>query len=160
MAISKIVQNSVDTPVVGTGPAFSAYQANATNTSVPHATFTKITLNSEEFDTANCFDSTTNYRFTPTVAGYYQINGSIQINNSATTYNGLASIFKNGSRYKDGNYGPLSTASTFHSVGCLVYLNGSTDYIELYAYQNSGGTLTSNGGQTYSYLAGVLVRAA
>jgi hypothetical protein len=143
--------------ISGNMPAFSAYQANATNTSVPSATFTKITLDAEEFDTANCFASS---RFTPNVAGYYQINGNIQINNSSTSYNGIVSIFKNGSRYKDGNYAPLTSFSSFLSVSCLVYLNGSTDYVELYGYQNSGGTLTSNGGQTYSYLTGSLVRNA
>ena len=38
------------------------------------ATNTKIVFNAKEFDTANAFDSTTNYRFTPQVAGYYQFN--------------------------------------------------------------------------------------
>ena len=55
-----------------TGPTFSAY-LNA-NQNIATSTFTKIALNAELFDTDNNFDTST-YRFTPTVAGYYQING-------------------------------------------------------------------------------------
>ena len=56
-------------------PAFSAY--NAGTQSVSANTDTKMIFNAENFDTANCFDSTTNYRFTPNVAGYYQLNASV-----------------------------------------------------------------------------------
>ena len=57
------------------GPAFSAWQNG--NNNISNQTSTKVTLNNKEFDTANCFDATTNYRFTPNVAGYYQINSCI-----------------------------------------------------------------------------------
>jgi hypothetical protein len=56
------------------GPAFSAYSSGVV--SLPASTFTKIPIDTEEFDTANCFNTST-YRFTPTVAGYYQVNASI-----------------------------------------------------------------------------------
>ena len=48
-------------------PAFSAYRL--TDQSVTGSTWTKVQLGTEEFDTANAFDSSTNYRFTPQVAG-------------------------------------------------------------------------------------------
>jgi hypothetical protein len=53
-------------------------------TTITSNTFTKVQINTEEFDTNSNFDSTTNYRFTPTVAGYYQVNGSV--NNYSSTY--------------------------------------------------------------------------
>ena len=56
------------------GPTFSVYR-NTTEQSVTSNVATKIQFNAEEFDTANCFDSTTNYRFTPNVAGYYLFQG-------------------------------------------------------------------------------------
>ncbi|MEZ7974073.1 MAG: hypothetical protein QMC48_03480, partial [SAR324 cluster bacterium] len=59
-------------------------------------TNTKIILDTEEFDTNNCFDSTTNYRFTPTVAGYYQINGAVTLAVPATTGGAAARLYKNG----------------------------------------------------------------
>ena len=84
--------------VSGNMPAFSAY-ANA-NQNVTNATWTKVTINTEEFDTANCFDSTTNYRFTPNVAGYYWLGSTIAVgapNNRYTAY-----LYKNGSVYMSG----------------------------------------------------------
>ena len=62
-------------------PAFSAYMTG--NQSVSNNTVTKATMNTEEFDTNNNFDSTTNYRFTPTIAGYYQLNAALYLTNSS-----------------------------------------------------------------------------
>ena len=62
-------------------PCFSAYQSITQTLS--NATLTKIQLQTEEFDTNSNFDSTTNYRFTPTVAGYYQVNGVVNIQGTA-----------------------------------------------------------------------------
>ena len=53
----------------GYGPSFSAYQSSAQTLSTN--TWTKAQYNVEEWDTANCYDNATNYRFTPNVAGYY-----------------------------------------------------------------------------------------
>lgn len=76
-----IVQSgaTVKTPVsafMGYGPAFSAYRGGP-NQALTTGTYTKVQLNIEEFDTNNNFDSSTNYRFTPTVAGYYQFQGRL-----------------------------------------------------------------------------------
>ena len=61
--------------VSGNMPAFSAYLG--TSQTVTTDVATKLQLNTEVFDTASAFDSTTNYRFQPTVAGYYQLNGNV-----------------------------------------------------------------------------------
>jgi hypothetical protein len=134
-------------------PAFSAYQSSAQ--SVSTGTFTKVQLQSEEFDTASCFDSSTNYRFTPTVAGYYQFNGSIAIASSATYM--LISFYKNGSEFKRTTY---SSPSTINQIAgsALIYLNGSTDYVEMWAYLGSGQNL--NTGALTTYFQGCLLRGA
>jgi hypothetical protein len=140
--------------VTGT-PAFSAYYTGA-GQSIATATFVKIILNTEEFDTNNNFDSTTNYRFTPTVAGYYQINGQAAF----TTFvaGGEVAIFKNGSQYKNGNN---ANPMVWATVSALIYLNGTTDYVELYAAQISGSTQTTTSTNiANNYFNGVLVRAA
>jgi hypothetical protein len=138
-------------------PAFSAYAG--TTTSVTTNTWTKVTLNTEEFDTNNNFTSS---RFTPTVAGYYQINASVIITgNGAATTVGLVGIYKNATLAVTGttslntvlNYA-LSVTST------LMYLNGSTDYIELYAYQNSGITLNAEASSTSTRFSASMVRSA
>ena len=142
--------------VSGNMPAFSAYP-NATQSNSA-GTWSKMPFNTEEFDTASCYN-TSNYRFTPNVAGYYQVNASVEsTGNSASSYY-LCAIYKNGSSFKYGqNYlssvssGPSATAST------LIYLNGSTDYIELYAIGQNAWTSGSNA--LASYFQACLVRTA
>jgi hypothetical protein len=154
-----ITQADLAAGVAGTGPAFSAYVPNNTQ-SLTTATFTKIQFSTEEFDTNSNFDNATNYRFTPTVSGYYQVNLAIGFTASAIGIC-LISIFKNGNRFKDGsiisnsNSGPLCVASA------LIYFNGTTDYVEGFGYQTSGGNLTvSVNAGTAGYFQASLVRAA
>ena len=64
-----ISQSNLPANIGATGPAFSVY-LSSTQT-ISNATTTKIQFNAKEFDTNSNFDATTNYRFTPSVAGYY-----------------------------------------------------------------------------------------
>jgi hypothetical protein len=146
----------------GTGPAFSAYLSSAQSTT--NGIFVKLQANTEEFDTNSNYDNATNYRFTPTVSGYYQINGQVAMAAAtAIVNNSFCSIYKNGARFKDGNLsGGGSAGVAFYSVvSALIYFNGSTDYVELYGLLNGTGALTFavNAG-TISYFQGVLVRGA
>ena len=142
-------------------PAFSAYSGTSQN--ISNSTYTKIALNNETFDTANCFDSTTNYRFTPNVAGYYQINAAIFF--AADAYLGyiIPTIYKNGSIYKRT---VAFYNNTFGNGGCavcdVIYMNGTTDYIEFYVRQtnNSSATIGYEGQSNYTYMSGALVRSA
>jgi len=136
-------------------PAFSAYR-DTTNQTLVTATFTKVQLNAEEFDTNNNFDPTTNYRFTPTVAGYYQISGSVGLTGTNTRI--LCAIYKNGSEHFRGQDASVNLSQV--TVSGLVYFNGSTDYVELYVFATFGGTSNIAAGQKYTYLTGVLVRGS
>jgi len=139
--------------VSGNQPAFSAYAAGTT--SLSNTTWTKITLGTEEFDTNNNFASN---RFTPTVAGYYQISAQVQM--GLATHPVGVDIYKNGGAtgYVLGGFqsGALN-ANT--GISKLLYLNGSTDYVEVYAYQASGSTQTTVAGNV-TQMSGCLVRAA
>ena len=129
-----IAAGAVTTPKITGGPAFSAYR-NATQ-SVTSATWTKVQLNNEDFDTAGAFDSTTNYRFTPQTAGYYLITFSVA---GTSSYNDvLSAVYKNGSEYLWGSRTASSSASYTSSGSVVMYLNGSTDYVELFAWLSSG----------------------
>jgi hypothetical protein len=122
------------------GPAFSAYAS--TSQTVTLNTFTKVAINTEFFDTNSNFDTAT-YRFTPTVAGYYQVNGLIRCVVATTFSNALISIYKNGSDFARGNqffFTLASSASLNLVVSECIYLNGSTDYVELYGLINGTGT--------------------
>jgi hypothetical protein len=139
------------TAATNTGPAFSAYLATSGG-SIANVTFTKILFDTEIWDTNSNFASS---RFTPTVAGYYQINASYQISGTAPAF---ISIMKNGNEYKRGVWNTANTQDM--TVSGVVSVNGSTDYIEIYLYQGSGGAVTPQGGSTISWFDGTLVRAA
>ena len=144
--------------VSGNMPAFSAYATASQN--LTNNTATKIILPLEDFDTNNNFDSTTNYRFTPTIAGYYQFNASVNIN-GAVGNNYIASLYKNGAEAKRGaQMNACATGNTQVSVSSILYMNGTTDYVEFYAIQNSGTTQGTFGGSAYTWFNGSMVRAA
>lgn len=139
----------------GFGPAFRAYSNNSQ--SIASATTTKIQFNVEDFDTNNNFDSTTNYRFTPTVAGYYQVNLAVGF---AAMGVGeiILQINKNGSVYQYG-CDVIGTTSYITSMATLVYMNGSTDYIEGFVYQGSGLSRALAASASQCTFSGALVRS-
>jgi len=121
------------------GPAFSAYQNSAQ--SVSSGTTVKVQFQAEDFDTANCFDSTTNYRFTPNVAGYYQVNALVQQNTGSVEHALFA--YKNGSNYKCINVILVPTGRGI-TGSILVPMNGTTDYLELYFFSSNTASLIPN----------------
>lgn len=136
------------------GPAFSAYLG--TNQSVSNSTYTKVQAGTEEFDTNANYD-TSLYRFTPTVAGYYQVNAVVDPSGSAATSYQAISIYKNGSSVKAGDSGRDDRMRV--CISTLIYMNGTTDYIELYGYIT--GTSTAFGsGSSVTYFQAFLARAA
>ena len=137
------------------GPTFSAYQSSSQT--VSNNTNTKVLFQTELWDTNSNFASST---FTPTVAGYYQINAVLAMG-SNWTQELWVSIFKNGTEYKRGFDSSSSGSSPWLLVvSGLVYCNGTTDYIEIYTYQNSGSSKTTYPGQPYCWFDGCLIRGA
>ena len=120
------------------GPAFSSYAS--TNQVIAVGTWTKIAFDTEDFDTNTNYGTVT-YRFTPTVAGYYQANCSAKIDEiGAGAYGANLSIDKNattavavGIGIGDDNY------KTGFSCSGIAYMNGSTDYLEAFV-QTLGDT--------------------
>ena len=143
--------------IANTAPAFSVY-ANS-NLSVTTATWTKVQLNTEEFDPTSAFDSSTLYRFTPVVPGYYQVNGAVTFAvTTGTQY--VCSLYKNGSAFKYGSANTFSTgnvsAATSH-VSALIYMNGVSDYLELWGYA-VGTSPSFQAGLAATYLSASLTR--
>jgi hypothetical protein len=134
------------------GPAFSAYCS--TGTSLAANTFTKQDLQTEEFDTNSNFATS---RFTPTVAGYYQINAGFSTGTSGNSV--FIAIFKNGSNHKQGNlFTTVSGVGGLPVVSSIVYCNGSTDYIEMFVLSSTAAT--TNTGSNTTYMNGCFLRGA
>ena len=128
-------------------PKVPAFRANKNlDQNISAGTWTKVIFDTEDFDTNSDYDNSTNYRFTPTVAGYYQITGSarIQYSGAAGDYVWVR-IYKNGSavmgmqnRDADGQpYGSIMATD-------LIYFNGSSDYVEIYVATGHSSAYVSN----------------
>jgi len=139
-------QTQSDTKYVAksTTPAFRLKQTVVQ--SIPHNTNAFLLFNSEDLDTEDGHSTVTNTsRYTATVAGWYNVRGNYQSAHNITG-NRLAFITKNGTITvaQTGR----SASSTSNSMGLevsgLVYLNGTTDYIEVGCFQSSGAALNTN----------------
>jgi hypothetical protein len=146
--------------VMVNGPAFRAVSDSSATITIN--TTTKIPYNISQFDTNSNY-STTNYRFTPTVAGYYQISLGIGLQNNANNNGFLLLAFKNGasiaSTMVTANNGMFGTTN----LSTLIYMNGSTDYLEGYIRCAFGSYGLSTGNiATYdsAYFSGYLARGA
>jgi hypothetical protein len=148
---------SVTSTISVDGPAFAAYLGS--NQSITNNVFTKLQINTELFDTNTCYDATTNYRFTPTVAGYYQVNAAAKPTTDAALFTVL---YKNGSilYYGSGGFSGLDVGGVRNGsvLSALVYLNGSTDYVEFYAI--SGNNISIVGSSTQTYFSASMVRGS
>jgi hypothetical protein len=132
-------------------PSFSAYQSVAQ--AVPNSVFTRVQLQTEEFDTSAAFDNVSNYRFTPLVSGDYQISARTGFASPQSTH--VCLIYKNGTPHRRGSLGLL----TGSCVSCLIRMNGTTDFIEVFVYQASGGSQNLIASVDETFFQAVLIRS-
>jgi hypothetical protein len=147
-------------PAGGSGPAFQAYRSG--DQSIANAsTFTKIQWNGENFDTDNCYDSSTNYRFTPNKAGYYMVTHYIKTSGN-TAGRVICNFFKNGSELLlRGFDGTVGNAEYVVGGNATIYLNGTTDYIESFIWMNASTTRTvsSSTAQSAGHFEAIWIRS-
>jgi hypothetical protein len=140
----------------GEGPLFratkSATQALTANVAA------KIVFDTEEADTNGNYDPTTNYRFTPTVAGWYLVFASIGHNGTAANNILVTQIYKSGSIYSSFGQDYSTGNGIQRPISGLIYCNGSTDYIEIYGVCSANCTINSS--TVVSYFSAVRVRGA
>ena len=115
---------------------------------VSTSTDTKIQFDTEQFDTDNCYDNSTNYRFTPTVSGKYFVTLYIRSSGGDQTYI-RPMVFKNGSSVIRHDHRKAMNTNENQGISGVVDLNGSTDYIEAYINSNSGTTIYSSSTDCY-----------
>jgi len=148
------VSNNTDLKI--TGPAFSAYQ-NSQQTGVANQTWTKITLDVENFDTDSKFASS---KFTPTVAGYYQLGGGIQVASTTATHFLCGAIYKNGASAFQFTLSEGASAFYPTTTGSTVLYLDADDYVEMYVFGNiGGGTFDINVGAVSTHFEGAFIRS-
>jgi len=151
-----VQQNGVTVNKITSAPAFSAYLGS--NQTPTNATYTKVNINTIVFDTASCFNTST-YRFTPNVAGYYQIQAACRISGT-TASTDVWAIYKNGSNFAELNVAASPAQFDNRVVSSLISMNGTTDYVEFYCYINAASGQTFNAGSNVTWFQGFLVRLA
>ena len=136
-------------------PAFRAYSGNAQT--ISDNTPTRVAMNNEDFDTDGCYDHTTNYRFTPNVAGKYFVFAQVNCNadSGENIEFAVAFIEKNGSEIVRNNVDPNNSAKsnqTYNYLATIVDMNGSSDYLDVFAQINvASGSPSISAGTTGTY---------
>jgi len=152
--------NTTQSTATPYGPAFGANAA--TDQTISNTTQTVLVFANKDFDTASCFNNTGStvggipaYAFLPNVAGYYQVNWQVIVDNMATNTELLSRLLKNGSNYSWSS-DVVPSINHYNSVNgsALIYLNGTSDYIQAAVYQNTGVNLsTKTAAGTYRFSA-------
>ena len=118
-------------------PAFEA-RLSSGDVTLSNDTATKLNINDEIYDSNNCYDNSSNYRFTPTTSGKYYVYGSIYYQGSATDNikSFQTMLYKNGSPIKVSYLGnpnePFQSGCIM--IACVTDMNGSSNYLELFAH--------------------------
>lgn len=149
-----VTQSDLAANVAGNGPAFSVSLGSAQT--VTSGTNTKIQLNTKVFDTHNAFDNVTDFRFQPQVAGYYLITMSGYSRGTSITGQQII-LRKNGGGSGIAMAYNQATVDSIQSASAVTFLNGSTDYLELYGIINATSNPRFDSGTT---MTGCLLRAA
>ena len=138
MAIIKVPELGLTNGVAT--PAFFSYVSGSQT--ISNSTNTKIQFDSELFDTDNCFDNTTNYRFTPTVAGKYVLGAGCRLATSTNANTWGCFVYKNGALAAIGDN--VNDNQNTTQINWVFDMNGTTDYLEIYAHQNTGSSQSLN----------------
>jgi len=127
-------------------PAF--YTTRSGTQSIPHATETKVQLNTVDIDTASGFDNTTNYRYTVPSGqgGKYLITAHAMFGESISLPH--TTLKKNGTRIG------ANKQNSDYSGGSVVIIEtlSEGDYLELFTFQYSGGSADLQSAEDYTYL--------
>ena len=153
MAITRLNNNSLTSitalpsaVAVATTPAFHAYSNSTTSASGNTATILK--MDTEVFDTNSCYDPSA-YRFTPNVAGKYHVYMSARFGNTIDFDELAILIRKNGSNI--AKFGMRTENSPTINCSTTTDMNGSSDYLEAFCFQNSGGTENFSSGSDQTF---------
>ena len=118
-------------------PAFSAQVTDGSTVSIASQTVAKVTFATEIYDSDSKYDTSTS-RFTPGVSGKYFVYARLSFNSDSDFDDIRLHIHKNGTR----NNSMLTRNEYYTQIYIYDVLDlNTTDYVEIYAYQGTGGSL-------------------
>lgn len=115
----------------------------STNQSISNSSSTAITIDTEEIDSDSTHSTASNTsRVVPKTPGYYDIFGWASFASNATGFRQLEAKFNGTTTLDVDNKTSVGSGNATHcNVVTKAYFNGTTDYVELYAFQTSGTAL-------------------
>ena len=139
---------------IQTGPTFLKARGYRTaSLSLPPGAFTVVPIDTVYFDPAALISRSTG-EITPTEAGYYQVNASLSISMSESSVDTVVLILKNGALVSAGSGASSTGAYLVSAVSDVIYMNGTTDYLQLAVYTYSGPeSLAGLGSVAQNYLS-------
>ena len=145
------------------GPSFSAVMS--TGQTLTAASNTVVQYTTAQFNNGNFYNPTGStvggvpaYAFQPTTAGYYFVQSSVVVNPFTSggnefilrvAKNGTETFWSNNNQNATGHYNSFTNTST-------IYLNGSSDYIQMLIYSQEAQQVTVPG---YSQFTAFLLKA-
>lgn len=134
--------------------SFSAHKNGTAQTVAPGGTMVKVTFPTVEWSTGSGYDATQS-RFQPGIKGVYLVESDIRFASlNACTI--IAQVQKNGAPVEqiiantDAGYNSTKLSK-------LVYLNGSTDYVEIYAGHYADSSKDVMGGTDSTFFQACLI---
>ena len=124
-------------------PAFQALFGDSTTQSISASTDTKVQFNTELFDTDSAYDNSSNYRFTPGVAGKYFLYASVRNTTNSDFDIFRLSIRKNGTQIN--THMNVNRRQQNVDISAIVDSN-TTDYFEIYLSMNDAASLGNENG--------------
>jgi hypothetical protein len=136
---------------------FSVYRSTPQNVGVAD---TKIQFNGENFDTNSNFDSSTNYRYTAPVAGFYFFAANILVTTAGTGTSIVLNFYKNGSKGAGVPSGVRQDVGAGLAPGaqiCGLIQLAKDDYVEVFVGTGAAAKALDNTDAGNNNFSGFLV---
>jgi len=148
---------ALKTGVHGLSGSLTFYAWQTANQSIADATTTLLTINSEDWDIGSCFNTGT-YRHTPNVEGIYCYLANVRIPSLGDAVYLNSYFYRNGLMHRRGfSFKPGASGYYQAPISALVYMNGSTDYLDLRVYHSHGSARDTGAGREETWFCGFLI---
>ncbi len=127
---------------------------NSATQAIGSSSTTKVQYNTSEFDSTGSIVDLSNERLTPGVVGYYIVTGVLQLIDLDDAKKFDLTIKKNNAVAAFSSLtASIANADPCISLSTLLYLDAD-DYVEVWAYQTSGGTVGTGNHDPIVYFQG------
>jgi hypothetical protein len=155
---NKVLTSDADGNASWGAPVSAGFQSGCSaylnsSQTIGTTSMTKVLLATEDWDTLNEFDPTTNHRFTATAAGIYLVSMKLGWENITATGAYYMTLYLNGVEFRRGEFQGALTGKWLGCLGTLLVKLAADDYLELYAYQNSGSNQSLYPGSAYTFMS-------